>query len=195
MATVAGIGGVFIYSNEVGKLVDDRRADRTVRGYAALALGLIGNATPEVTKAIAAALQERSSEELRRQTATALGLLGNPSVPGTRQDAVDLLLEELKQARNQAHKGEVVLALARIGDHRALELLVKTLKDEQEQDLTRALAVSGLGVIGDLELIPSLARGSKDVNYRASTDLLNEFVYPCRRVVSIFVPDRKQAIP
>lgn len=154
----------------------DRKGDKMLRGYAALALGLIGTPTPEVTKAVADALRERSSEELRRQAAGALGLLGNPRIPGTRMDAVDLLLSELKEARTQSHKGQVVLALARVGDHRAIERLVDMLRDPGEQDLTRALACAGLGLVGDLEWIPSLARGSKDVNYRASTDLLNEFL-------------------
>ena len=37
-----------------------------------------------------------------------------------------------------------------------------------------SLGVTGLGVIGDLEWLPSLSRISLDVNYRASTDLINE---------------------
>ena len=119
-------------------------------------------------------MQERSSEELRRQTAVALGLLGNPKIQGTGKDAVELLLDELKEARSQSHKGQVVLALASVGDHRAVDPLVELLKNKGEQDLTRALACAGLGLIGDLELIPSLARGSKNVNYRASTDIINE---------------------
>ena len=149
---------------------------QTLRGYAALALGLIGHPTREVPLALAHALAARSSEELRQKTATALGLLGNPSIPGTKKDAVDLLIEELRNARTQSHKGEIVLALSRIGDHRALEKLVDLLKDGGEQNLTRALACSGLGIAGDLELIPSLARGSQDIKYRASTLVLDEFL-------------------
>ena len=41
---------------------------------------------------------------------------------------------------------------------------------EGEQDLTRALACAGLGVIGDLEWLPSLSRITIDSNYRAATD-------------------------
>ena len=36
------------------------------------------------------------------------------------------------------------------------------------------LLITGLGLIGDLELIPSLARISKDINYRAVTDVIRE---------------------
>jgi HEAT repeat protein len=156
------------------EIVADRREDKEFRGYAALALGLIGDAPAEVTKAIAEALRERSSEELRRQAAVALGLLGNPKIGGTGQDAIQLLLEELKGAESQAHKGQVVVALARIGNDKAVDPLVDILKSSKEQKLTRALACAGLGIIGDLEWIPSLSRISRDINYRLSTDILNE---------------------
>jgi HEAT repeat protein len=148
-------------------IVDDKKEDQELRGYAALSLGLIGKGTPDVLEPIRKALKERRSEELRQQTATALGLLQD-------SNGVDLLLTELKNAKSQNVKGQVVLALAKIGDARAVQPLIDLLKDEGEQDLTRALACAGLGVIGDLELLPSLSRISLDVNYRASTDLINE---------------------
>ena len=55
---------------------------------------------------------------------------------------------------------------------RSRRSLVK--KDKKAQDLTRALACAGLGVIGDLEWLPSLSRITLDLNYRASTDAINE---------------------
>ncbi len=157
-------------------IVDDRDADKMLRSYAALALGLIGRSDGDTARAIAGALRERSSEDLRRQSATALGLLGNPTVPGTGKDAVEILLDELKSARTQSHKGQIVLALARVGDHRALDGLEALLMDPKENELTRALACAGLGLVGDLEWIPSIARGSRNINYRASTDLIDEFL-------------------
>jgi HEAT repeat protein len=169
-----GIAGDNTKRARLVQIVADRKEDKEFRGYAALALGLINEPVAEVTKAIAEALKERSSEELRRQTATALGLLGNPKIGGTGQDAIQVLLDELKVANSQAHKGEVVVALARIGDDKAVDPLVTMLKDKGEQDLSRALACAGLGLIGDLEWLPSLSRVSKDINYRSSTDLINE---------------------
>ena len=93
---------------------------------------------------------------------------------GTNQDAVDLFLEEMQDAKSQSHKGQIVISLARVGDHRAVDKLVELAMDSKEQDLTRALATAGLGLVGDLEWIPSLARLSKHVNYRASTDVVDE---------------------
>ena len=148
-------------------LVKEQKEDPELRGYAALGLGLIGVATSNVLDPIRSALAERRSEELRQQLATALGLLED-------REAIPLLLRELRLARSQAVKGQVVLALARIGDARAVGPLVDLLENEREQSLTRALACAGLGVVGDLQWLPSLSRLSMDVNYRASTDLLNE---------------------
>jgi len=148
-------------------IVGNSKEDQEFRGYAALALGLIGHGTNDVLIPIREALKERRSEELRQQTATALGLLKD-------KEAVELLLEELRRAKSQNVKGQVVLALAKIGDARAVEPMIALLKDKKEQDLTRALACAGLGVIGDLEWLPSLSRISLDVNYRASTDAVNE---------------------
>ena len=152
---------------ELVEVVSNSKEDQEFRGYAALALGLIGQATQDVLLPIRAALKERRSEELRQQTATALGLLKD-------KEAVELLLEELRRAKSQNVKGQVVLALAKIGDGRAVQPMIDLLKDKKEQDLTRALACAGLGVIGDLEWLPSLSRISLDMNYRASTDAINE---------------------
>lgn len=174
--TALGIAQDADSSETLRAMVADTKGDKQLRGYAALGLGLIGNPTSEVMKTIADSMRERSSEELRRQTAVALGLLGNHKIQGTGKTAIELLVDELKQAKSQNHKGQVVLALASIGDHRAVDPLVGILQNKGEQDLTRALACAGLGLIGDLELIPSMARGSQDVNYRASTDLVNEFL-------------------
>lgn len=148
-------------------LVADKSEDKELRGYSAVALGLIGIPDTDVVKVIKDALKERSSEELRQQTAIALGLLQTP-------DTIPTLIQEIKDADSQNVLGQVVLALAKIGDARAIDPLIEILEDTQRPDLTRALATAGLGLIGDLEMIPSLARLSKDINYRASPDCVNE---------------------
>jgi HEAT repeat protein len=155
-------------SHKLVDIVSNKNEDKELRGYAAVALGMIGSPLPDVVKAIREAMKERSSEELRSQTAIALGLLGV-------RDAVTWLQQELKDADTQNVAGQIVLALAKIGDERSVATCVDILKDATlKQDTTKALACAGLGLIGDLEMIPSLARISKDINYRASTDVVNE---------------------
>ncbi|MDJ0522196.1 MAG: HEAT repeat domain-containing protein, partial [Planctomycetota bacterium] len=166
-ATALGIIKDMSSVKDLVKIVADEKGDTEFRGYAALALGLIGQGTRDVLTPIREALKERRSEELRQQTATALGLLQD-------KEGVPLLLEELRRAKSQNVKGQVVLALAKIGDARAVAPMIALLKDTKGMDLTRALACAGLGVIGDLEWLPSLSRITLDLNYRASTDAINE---------------------
>jgi HEAT repeat protein len=147
-------------------VVADGKEDRELRGYSAIALGLIKNPNEEIKKTLREALGERS-DEMRQQVATALGLLQDAG-------AVQQLLDLLKEAESQNLKGQIVLALAKIGDARAVVPLVERLKDRKEGELTRALACAGLGVVGDLEWIPSLSKISKDINYRASVFYVNE---------------------
>jgi len=152
---------------QLAAIVGNRKENDELRGYAAVALGHIGVPGRRVLDPIHAALSARSSEKLRRSAATALGMLHD-------ETAVPQLLRELKQARSQMVKGQVVMALAKVGDERAIEPLIAVLKDESEQNLTRALACAGLGVVGDLEWIRSLVRLSRDVNYRAAGNMMNE---------------------
>lgn len=148
-------------------LVADRRADRDLRGYAAVGLGLMGPAGAEVSRSLRALLAERASEELTLHAATALGLVGDAG-------AVDLLVHALGEVASQSAKGQIVIALSKIGDARAVEPLVDLLTDRTVDANTRSMACSGLGVVGDLQWIPSLAKVSRDVNYRASVDLITE---------------------
>jgi HEAT repeat protein len=152
---------------ELVEILADRQADNELRGYCAVALGMIKVPSADVLKALRDALSEKASEELRLQSALGLGLLGQAN-------AVDLLLKELKEADTQNVQGQIVIALAKIGDARAIAPLIEVLKDPQRPDATRAIACAGLGLIGDLEFTPSLAKISKDINYRAACDIINE---------------------
>ena len=88
--------------------------------------------------------------------------------------AVPMLLEELDAAKNQSIKGQLGLAIAKIGDGRAVVPMVELVRNKNGKYLTRAIMTAALGVIGDLEWIPSLNRISKDINYRALNNSLNE---------------------
>jgi HEAT repeat protein len=148
-------------------IVSDSQGDREIRGYAAVALGMIGEPTPDVVRAIRTAMQESGSEELHLPCATALGYLGHP-------ETVPLLLRELVDSETQAVQGRILLALGRIGDARAIPPLVAILRHGEKPDRTRALACLSLGLVGDPERIPSLARLRRDLDHRATCDAVAE---------------------
>ena len=151
------------------EVLSDRRQDTELRGYAAVAIGMIGGASPPEVAAIEGALAERLSDELRLQCATALGLLGVAR-------AVPVLLKELQAADTQNLQGQIVSALGRIGDARSIAPLAALLSSQEQPDLTRAMACVGLGLVGDLESVPSLCLVTSGINYRATTDALRELL-------------------
>ena len=134
----------------------------------AVALGLIpARGNNEVLEAIKSTLKRTNDEELKIRCATSLGLLRD-------NQAVPMLLDELDAAKNQSTKGQLGLAIAKIGDGRAVEPMVDLVRNKKGKYLTRAIMTAALGVIGDLEWIPSLSLITKDINYRAMNDSLNE---------------------
>ena len=151
-------------------VLQDRKENWEKQGYAAVAIGLASpGRNMDAATLIKETLTNTNEEELKIRCATALGLLRD-------RTALELLLAELKKADTQSLKGQIALAIAKIGDGRAIEPMIAIMKDSKEKDLTRAIVTAALGVIGDMELIPSLNRITKDINYRAMNDSRREIV-------------------
>jgi HEAT repeat protein len=148
-------------------LAVDRSLPAEVRADACTALGLVGLPTPEVRAALAEALAARSSEVLRRQASRALGLLGDVS-------AVPTLLAELEGGGPDHVLARVAIALGDVGDVSAVAPLCARVEDRRASDLSRAIAVAALGLLGDLEPVPSLSRLGVDSNHLAVTNAVHE---------------------
>jgi HEAT repeat protein len=143
--------------------------DNKLRGYCALALGMIGDQSAR--EAIRTALTNDSDRELRVQTAIAAGLMNDPGV------ITDLVKILESGEESQYILGSVALALGQLGDGKAIDPLLAIAKDEKKfPDLTRALATVALGQIGDRRDVPVLARVSTDFNYRAHVPALTELL-------------------
>jgi len=156
--------------DELTALASKKSGNPTLRGFSCVALGLIGDASESVKDAMKLALRERKSVDLRRDAATGLGLLRDAEV-------VDLLIDELRKAKSFAVQGQLITAIGTIGDHNAINPLVELLDDTSQPAQTRALASVGLGMIGDVRLMPALGRLSKNYNYRASVPDLDELLF------------------
>jgi HEAT repeat protein len=152
------------------RILDDRGMEKKLRGSAAVALGLIGDLAAR--DSILRVLEEREDRGLRVDAAIGAGLLGDAS-------AVERLAAILSEPKStQFVLGSVALALGQIGDARALDGLMAVVEPEKVDgkypDLTRALAVVAVGQIVDRAEVRVLYRLSKDVNYRASVNALEE---------------------
>jgi hypothetical protein len=132
-------------------LLEDGAFDEDLRASAAWSLGLIGEPTAAVLRALGRAMRQKTPFELRRRAVRALALMGHPLLADVRKDAVQLLLEDLAAAESVVEQRDTLVLLARFGDHRALEALVAVLADKERSALVRALAASALGAVGDTE--------------------------------------------
>jgi len=141
------------------KMLVSTRGDPRLRADAALALGLLGDATaiPELRKAVA----QRDRMDLRHEATLALGLLRD-------RGAVELLIErtgDLKTGR--VHKGAAARALGWIGDAGAVDRLIALTGDPEVNECERAAAVIALVRVATGGRDDDLARLSEDFNYRA----------------------------
>lgn len=150
--------------------LSDRGSDKRVRGWCALALGLIRD--PAAVPAIRETLKVETDRDLRVQAAMAAGLLGDAAV-------VEDLVAVIRSSESTNYElGSAALAVAQIGDERAIAALLDVATDTQKRyaDLTRGLAVVALGQIGDRREVPVLARVATDVNYRAHVPAITELL-------------------
>jgi len=149
----------------VPELIDTvtaRGMDKRLRGYAAIALGLIGGDDARGT--VRSVLTDDNDRTLRKQTAIAAGLMGDSRV-------VDDLVAILESGdESQYIMGSVALALGQVGDEKAIGPLLAIVVDAESKhpDLTRAFATVALGQIGDRRDVPVLARVSRDINFRVT---------------------------
>jgi HEAT repeat protein len=110
------------------------------------------------------ALLSDESERVRERSAEALGRIGDPK-------AVDALLarldhpKEMRGKRGSAARGQIALALGRLGEKRALRPLIAVLKDESTQ--VKRLAAAALGLLGEAAagnaILPLLEERNRDV--------------------------------
>ncbi len=116
-----------------------RDGDSIVRGYAALALGLLGvrEAAPGIEKLLDSA---RQAPELYRSASEALALLG---APVTRQ-----LISMMVGGASLESQMSLCTALGRVGDGKSLHALSQLACDSTTLIWVRAAATSALGTLG-----------------------------------------------
>jgi HEAT repeat protein len=130
------------------------------------ALILLGDrsAAPAVEELLA----KTRTVDLQATAALALGLLGAP-------DSSKLLLQILRENGTVTVKGSVAAGLGRMGEQKLIEPLIAFVKDESQQDLSRAFGLIALGMMGEKSpSIPPFARVAIDSQYDLQIDTLAE---------------------
>ena len=160
-AVALGIAEEYRSVKPLVALVADAEADPELRAYGALGLGLIGQATRDVLEPLRGVISSAApSGRLFAEASTALALLSD-------RGRQALLETRLAKTPRSDDASALVLAMARTGDELAVKRLLALLEDAGQSDLVRAWACAGLGMVGDLEFRPSLARLSRGFNYLA----------------------------
>ncbi len=170
-ATALGLARDDLSRDVLLKALADDGNDPELRAHSALALGLIGRARADVIRAVAEAMKDARSDNLRTRATTALGLLGGGKKED-RERTIDILIEQLRATRNQYVKGQIAITLARIGDARAVKPLVAMLETSAEPHLNRSLACAALGLLGDEERTPVLSEARRDSHYMSGSGVV-----------------------
>ena len=133
--------------------------DPDFQGYAALALGVLGDSdSKELLHKLLSDPRERS--EVQRPACWGLGLIGDSS-------DVPVLIDALKRDGADKHsvRGAAAMAIGLIGDEAALAPLVK-MATQAPNSSNRAFAIVALGCLVDPSVLPRLPRLFTNIHYR-----------------------------
>ncbi|MCP3915796.1 MAG: HEAT repeat domain-containing protein [bacterium] len=131
--------------------------DQNARGYAAVALGLLGarKAAPTLKSIVGS---ENYRPGLVREAAIGLALMGD-------KGAVPTLLARLENTKQMLEQLALASALGFIGDARSVDPLVALLQDKRTSETTRAFSAVALGVVCDKERFPWNSKLATDVGW------------------------------
>jgi len=152
------------------RIAEDRGANPDLRGYAAIALGLIrpDGGLPRLLQ-IARGDADRV-EDFRRGVLLGLGLFGDPR-------ATDVLVGDLATERRDVVRGAAAAALNLSRDPAALEIVASQIfaepRTSQPPDFA-TFACAALGALGDAHTYPLLSETFFNGNYRIRVPLLLE---------------------
>jgi HEAT repeat protein len=135
-----------------------QNGDENLRGYAAIALGLLRSqaSAPILREVIVEKTRYRPG--LLREASIALALLGDKSI-------VPYLIDRLRLSNTMIEAVATASALGFVGDARAIEPLVALVKDGSASETTRAFAAVALGQICDKERLPWNSKLAADASW------------------------------
>jgi len=144
--------------------------DPLFQGYACVGLGLMR--AREAKGTIVEILRGSSSKpDLQREAAIGLGLMGMRDVI---PELVAVLNPPDGRMPSTLTMGSISQALGFIGDRTAVLPLVGIARNASLPALSRGFALVALGTIGEEQPLPVLSQISRDLNYRAMVETLQE---------------------
>ncbi|MDH3591238.1 MAG: HEAT repeat domain-containing protein, partial [Planctomycetota bacterium] len=139
-----------------------------IRACAANAAGLLGRGSVTAMAVVGEALQTAPTE-LTGELALSLGLMGRSTL------AEELLSIESRAGSSYA-RGRIVRALGLLADPKAIDPLVKRLRDDAAAPLARMDAAIALGLMGSPMGEDPLYALTRDFNFFATTHVTLEIL-------------------
>lgn len=133
-------------------------ANLEVRGYAAIALGMLGDANSK-DRLLAVARSADEAASLRSQAVEGLAYHGDSSI-------IEPLVAALGVTKSDSVRSEMTRVIGELGDRRAVEGLRRIASDASHDVATRQSAIGALGILaqeGDLPWSSELRRGYNEV--------------------------------
>jgi HEAT repeat protein len=159
IALSAGLLQIETVARDLREIVARKTYEADYRGYAAFALGVMGDTKSK--ELIRDALQEsRQKHELLRSGAWALGMLGGPS-------DIDLLIDVIEREGPGLHaaRGAAALAIGMVGDATSVEKIIEAYQKGSDIP-TKAFLLAGLGCLVDASTAPRIPQLFGNVHYR-----------------------------
>lgn len=136
------------------RAIFDETSNLEVRGYAAIALGMLGDAASK-QRLLAVAQSADEAPSLRSQAIEGLAYHGDPSI-------IEPLVAALGVTKSDEVRSEMTRVIGELGDRRAVDGLRRIAADESNDDATRQSAIGALGILaqdGDVPWSSELRRG------------------------------------
>jgi len=147
------------------RILEDRADNEDFAAYLCTSLGLLGDrkSVPLLVKILN---KSKRRPFVMQRCAIALGQLGDG-------DVTKRLITMLSENDSIAVLASVAIAIARIGDRRAIDSLIERTKDKDMPALGRAFVAAALGGVGDKDPLPWNLPLTKDANFADAVDTLS----------------------
>ena len=165
MAMSAGLGGFSTAQNALRDIAKDAGRNVNTRGYAAMAMGMVGQAQAKDTaKALRDLLDSvGDAPEVRRGIVLGLGFVGDANDVPKLVNLIETTKEDLAMARYV--RGAAVIALGMIRDGNSIGKVQEL--TGRADPRTRAYALAALGCLADKDDVPAMSQLFDAANFRA----------------------------
>ncbi|MDA1193832.1 MAG: hypothetical protein O2894_01470 [Planctomycetota bacterium] len=155
---------------ETLRLLVEKDPHPFIRGYAAIASGIVGS--PKSAETILTMVKTTKTPESRAYGALGLALLGTKSG----SDEIVEFIKSKDQMRNGFVASHMVYALGLTKDRKKLDTLIEQSLDDHDQ-YVQAAALAGIGYLCTAEFYPRRHMMAKGYNYMLGMDFIDTYFY------------------